>query len=216
MSRADTHIPAKTKLEHAIQRYEEHIRQSGKDPSPEQLRHIERERMYVESLADLTLKLEEYYGIVDEPKYNLLNNDRHLSERLGKNMRAEGRPKPTERYDAHAIVSGSHTKAAMARITLARVRVGLDDPANGAWLPRGGNDARKSNCWATPGALPHSRTHRNSYYTWVTDQLRPFKSFTSQMKLKEHLRRIGRMLETGKDVPEKIKQEIRYADLQSS
>lgn len=156
MSSADSHIPAKTKLEHAVQRYEERIRLSGKNPTHEQQLHLERERMHIESLADLTQKLEDYYKIVDEPKYNLLKNDAHLSERLGKNMRAVGRSKPTERYDAHAIVSGGHTKAAQARITLARVHVGLDDPSNGAWLSRGGNDARKSNCWSTPGAVPHS------------------------------------------------------------
>ncbi|WP_062264304.1 AHH domain-containing protein [Endozoicomonas arenosclerae] len=216
MSSADSHIPAKTKLEHALQRYEERIRQSGKNPTDKQQLHLERERMHIESLADLTQKLEDYYKIVDEPQYNLLKNDEHLSERLGKNMRATGRPKPTERYDAHAIVSGGHAKAAAARITLAMVRVGLDDPVNGAWLPRAGNDAKRSNCWATPGAAPHSRTHRNSYYDWITNELRPFKNVKQQKALKDKLRSIGTKLETGKEIPEHIKEEMRYADLQSS
>ena len=138
---AEAHIPAKTKLEYAIQRYENHIKKTGKEPTPEQKVHLARERMYVENLAQITERLEEYFGVIEKPKYNMLN-DEHQSQRLGENMRAKGRAKPTERYDAHAIVSGTHVRAAMSRLKLSETRVGLDDPDNGVWLPRSGNDSR--------------------------------------------------------------------------
>lgn len=209
---AEVHIPAKTKLECAIQRYEDHISLTGKNITPEQQRHLDIERMYVQNLAQITERLEEYYGIVDNPKYNLETDDKHQSQRLGENMRAVGRAKPTERYDAHAIVSGTHINAAIPRLILAEYRVGLDDPDNGVWLPRSGNDSRKSLCWATPGAVPHSRTHRKSYYFWVRQLLTPL---TSRRLVKEKLRNIGDRLAKGK-VDKKILDEMKYDDLQSS
>ncbi|MCL6269346.1 AHH domain-containing protein [Sansalvadorimonas sp. 2012CJ34-2] len=208
---AESHIPAKIKLEYALQRYEDHIRSAGDNPTTEQTRHLERERMHVEAFADLTHKLEEYYGIVDSPQYDIYQ-DEHQSQRLGENMRAVGRPKPTERYDAHAIVSGSHDRAALSRVKMARLRVGLDDPDNGAWLPRRGHDAKGSRCWATPGAIPHSRIHRKSYYNWITRQVSPV---TNRDVLKQRLRTTGARLESG-DIPANIKEELRYDDLQSS
>jgi hypothetical protein len=208
---AVTHIPAKTKLELALQKYENKLTEYGATPSDSQLGHLQREQQYIENLAQITQRLEEYQGFVESPQYNLLNEDEHQSQRLGENMRALGRFKPTERYDAHAIVSGTHVRAALARIKLAQVRIGLDEPDNGVWLPRSGKDAYKSNCWATPGAVPHSRTHRKTYYAWVARELTPL---ATNHQVKERLRLIGHRLETG-EIPADILEEMKYEYLQS-
>lgn len=212
-----THLPAKTKLEVAILDYENHIQKVGNSPTKEQLNHLSQEKAHVDNFAQITQRLEEYYGFVDSPQYDLLTDDQHKSSRLGENMRAVGRPKPTDRYDAHAIVSGGHTQAAQARLKLVKASVGVDEPVNGAWLPRSGKDSFKSNCWATPGAVPHSRTHRNTYYTWVTRQLLPLRGspgISEQNLVREKLRIIGERLESG-DIPQNILDEMRYDDLQN-
>ncbi|MGI9278735.1 MAG: AHH domain-containing protein [Endozoicomonas sp.] len=168
--------------------------------------------MYVKNFAQITQRLEEYYGIIDDPSYNLLENDRHKSKRLGENMRASGRPKPTDRHDAHAIVSGKHSLAGIARAKLARFGIGLDHPNNGAWLPRWKKDAYASNNWATPGAVPHLPTHRTTYFDWMDLELMPLKNQTAILN---KLRSIGSNLESGKELPTKLLKEMNYEDLQN-
>lgn len=209
----NTHIPIKTKLELALGRFEQVLKRSGKEPNADQLRHINAERGHIKTLAQITVRLEEYEQWVEKTSYeNLLCDDTHDSDRLGKNLRAVGRSKPTDRYDAHAIVSGKHTAAGESRIKLAEYQIGLDEPDNGVWLPRGGDDARKSNNWATPKSVPHSRIHRKSYYDFVQDRLRGLQTGNA---VRVELQRIGDRLTAGA-LPPNILEEMKYDDLQNS
>ncbi|MGI9279429.1 MAG: AHH domain-containing protein [Endozoicomonas sp.] len=212
VNQSDVHQGSRTKLEQAIQRYEDNMVKTGSKFTPAQKRHLERERMYVKNFAQITQRLEDYYGVLDNSDYDLFESDRHKSKRLGENMRAVGRPKPTDRHDAHAVVSGKHAKAALSRIVLATYRVGLDHPNNGAWLPRYKADAYASKNWATPGAVPHLPTHRTTYYEWIELEL---GSLISQEVILNKLRDIGISLESGEEVPNQLLAEMEYEDLQN-
>ena len=206
------HLPAKTKLEAALARYTSHVSANGANPTADQKRHIEAERNHLINLGKVMKRLEEYQGWVETAAYEVLVQESHDSERLGENMRAAGRPKPTDRHDAHAIVSGTHAAAALSRIALAELQIGIDEPVNGAWLPRSGNDARASNNWASIGAAPHSRIHRKSYYEWVEEKV---EIAGSTSELRQTLTQLGKRLEQGA-IPPEIKAEMKYDDLQNS
>ncbi|MCO1336663.1 AHH domain-containing protein [Microbulbifer sp. OS29] len=93
-----------------------------------------------------------------------LRSEEHDSARLGKFMDKNGKPHPGGNCDAHAIVSGTHTKATRQRGILARVNIRMDDIRNGTWLPRRTADTPHPKM---PAAVPHSRIHRNGYYLWL-------------------------------------------------
>jgi RHS repeat-associated protein len=67
---------------------------------------------------------------------------------------------------AHHIVAGSAKAAAPARAVLTRFRIGINDAANGVFLP--GNLAAKK----AVGAAVHSTIHTNAYYSTVNSMLR--------------------------------------------
>lgn len=210
-----TNIPTfspKTRLQLAVDRFEQHIQDMGKHPNPDQQRHLDIERNHIQNLAQITERLREYEGWVENASYESLLNQKHDSKRLGENMRAAGRPKPTDRYDAHAIISGIHERATASRILMATVQVGIDEHQNGAWLPRSGYDARKSNNWAMEKAVPHSRTHRKSLYAFIERRIR---SKTTGEAMRYELLQIGKRLESG-TLPSNILAEMRYDDLQNS
>ncbi len=96
---------------------------------------------------------------------NSLESEVHNSELLGQNMEAAGdkRPGKTDEWDAHAIVSGGHPRAAALRGILAWLKIRIDDPDNGCWLPH--NTAAKIKTGSP--AVPHSRIHRKHYYMWM-------------------------------------------------
>jgi len=97
-----------------------------------------------------------------------LREEQHCSEMLGKHLRAVGKPKPDDRVDAHAMVAGKHVEAAEIRAVMARLRIRVDDPDNGMWMPRRSKDTPH---WAFPACPPHSRIHRYNYYFWVRSHL---------------------------------------------
>jgi len=206
------HLPAKTRLEAALVRFQTKMSELGSGPTESQLRHIAVERAHIRSLAEITRRLQEYQGWVEKASYEELLRQPHDSARLGANMRAAGRPKPTDRHDPHAIVAGNHAAAALSRITLAQHCVGIDEHENGAWLPRRGNDAKASKNWATPGAVPHSRIHRKTYFEWIEDQL---LSTANGEDVRRRLLLIGRRLEHGA-LPPEILEGIKHDRLQNS
>lgn len=227
-------ISVRDKLKLALKNFENHLACIGEPAcnlKDDDLRkkHIEREKDHIQNLAVITTRLEEYENWVENADYNDLLTQEHDSERLGENMRAAGRAKPSDRYDAHAIVSGKHQAAAPSRIILAEVGVGVDEHHNGAWLPRSGDDARKSNNWATEGAVPHSRVHRKSICEniekrlkralktplldeFIKNRLKPIKDAD---RIREELKHIGQRLTEG-SLPPEILEEINHANLQNT
>jgi hypothetical protein len=96
-----------------------------------------------------------------------LREEEHDSARLGKHLEAVGKPRLSKCH-AHAIVAGKHHNAAIIRALMARLKIRIDDPDNGCWLPE--NTAATPHP-AFPAAVPHSRIHRYNYYFWLRHRL---------------------------------------------
>ena len=129
-----------------------------------------------------------------------VRDEGHNSVSLAGNMAKVGDPRPHELCDAHAIVSGSHAKAAPLRLILAKHRRRIDDPVNGCWLPH--NTAAKA-CMPErlKNAVPHSRIHRHHYYGWLRSVLRSNR-IKNQTDLDSLLVSISFRLQTGSIPPE--------------
>lgn len=99
-----------------------------------------------------------------------LTSENHSSKQLGKFLRANGQPRPGPGWEAHHLISGAHKEAAGARALLASedIKIRIDDPDNGCWMPKTKKDARPT---IYPNAIPHSRIHRERYYNWIFNLL---------------------------------------------
>lgn len=130
--------------------------------------YIKLELGYIRTLSDIQKKLEAYRvqskRMTDEERVS----EQHDSMRLGIHMRASGLPKPHPRWEAHAIVSGAHNEADLLRAILALTEIRIDDPDNGAWLPKSERDRFGT---IFPNAVVHGRTHRFHYYNWLEEIL---------------------------------------------
>lgn len=102
--------------------------------------------------------------------YEALLQEKHNSAILGKFLRADGQPRPGARWEAHHLVSGKHPEALLARTTLADdgIKIRIDDPDNGCWMPKTKADARPT---IYPNAIGHNRIHRDLYYHWLNNSL---------------------------------------------
>lgn len=96
-----------------------------------------------------------------------LRDEEHNSQRLGEHLAETGNRRPA-RCHAHAIVAGKHHHAAVLRTIMARLKIRIDDPDNGCWLPE--NTAATPHP-AFPAAVPHSRIHRYNYFFWIRMRL---------------------------------------------
>lgn len=77
---------------------------------------------------------------------------------------------------------------------MAWLKVRIDFPANGVWLPR--NTAAKTSMPAhLKGAVPHSRIHRNGYYRWLNTLINT-NTIDSDQELIKTLKDIRFKLET--------------------
>ena len=124
-----------------------------------------------------------------------LEQEKHESAVLAAFMTATGDPRPHELCHAHAIVSGAHKDAAELRAMLAWLKVRIDDPFNGCWLPR--NTAAKAHMPPhLRDAVPHSRIHRYNYYFWLNRLINPVAT-TSRDNLVKALGMIELRLQNG-------------------
>ena len=108
-----------------------------------------------------------------------LLSEQHVSGRLANHMTANGDPRPHSLCDCHAIISGGHPKSAPMRAVMAWVKMRIDFPVNGSWLPK--NTAAKIHMPSKlHKSVPHSRIHRHNYYDWLETfiNLRVIKSNT--------------------------------------
>ncbi|MAR92749.1 MAG: hypothetical protein CML06_17985 [Pseudomonadales bacterium] len=98
--------------------------------------------------------------------FEQLINEAHDSSRLARHMAANGDPRPSQHCDCHAIIAGKDPRAVPMRGIMAWVKMRVDFPLNGAWLPH--NTAAKPKMPRhLSKAVPHSRIHRNGYYRWL-------------------------------------------------
>ncbi len=149
----------------------------------------------VQTVADIETKLDLYRWGAREMSARQLRQEQHQSSRLAEHMSIEGDPRPHNLCDAHAIVSGAHKRAAQQRALLASLKLRVDDPLNGCWLPR--NTASIQSMPRTlRSAVPHSRIHRTNYYRWLDSELRP-ANVRSIEALKQRLKMIETRLQAG-------------------
>jgi len=140
--------------------------------------------------AQVQQGLDRYLAQASEMNSGELRAEQHDSSRLGAHLEAVGKTRPHSCH-AHAIVAGKHHNAVVTRAMMARMKIRIDDPDNGCWLP--------SNTAATPDpafpkAVPHSRIHRYNYFFWLRFRLmniRQPKNFRQDLQL------IGRHLQQG-------------------
>jgi hypothetical protein len=128
-----------------------------------------------------------------------LEAETHSSRRLSRNLTRAGDYRPSQRCDAHAIVSGGHRDAIVVRGVLAWLKMRIDDPHNGCWLPRDWADR-----YYMPNhlrnAVPHKRIHHEKYYQWLRNRIHPQAIKTpEQLILALRLTRV--MLQSGQVPP---------------
>ena len=168
------------------------------------LKHLEQERRLAETIVSVQAQLEQYreFGRANRSAENiptLSAEKRHPTRVLAKYMRAVGRPQPSPRHTPHHIVPGKGclVESGLARLKLHRFGVRINDPDNGAWLPRAKKDTPN---WSMPNAKSHKRYHTHNYERWVFQAV---NSKGSELQIRQQLRIIGRMLQDGTQ-PKKV------------
>lgn len=96
--------------------------------------------------------------------------EQHSSAILGKYLRVSGISRPGARWEAHHLISGDHPEAVGSRLIIAEddIEIRIDDPDNGAWMPKTKADARPT---IYPNAIGHNRIHRQLYYQWIENTI---------------------------------------------
>lgn len=117
-------------------------------------------------------KLDQYRIQAMQMSTRQLESERHKSYRLADHMRRSGDPRPSSRTDCHAIVSGGMQRAIQIRALMAWLKVRIDDPVNGCWLPRDWAD-RPHMPNHLRSAVPHKRIHHMRYYAWLNRLIDP-------------------------------------------
>lgn len=139
--------------------------------------------------------LDTYRMNAEEMSRKELREEEHQSARLASHLKAVGDPRPNNQCHAHAIVSGYHRNAAPMRAILARLKLRIDDPYNGCWLPE--NTAALAHMPSRlRNAVPHSRIHRFNYYFWLNSIINLTQTPTSD-DLKYTLKTVGLQLQAG-------------------
>jgi len=149
----------------------------------------------VKVVSQVELMLDKYREEAGKMSLDNLEDEKHESTVLAAFMTATGDPRPHDLCHAHAIVSGAHKDAAELRAMLAWLKVRIDDPNNGCWLPR--NTAAKTQMPPRlRDAVPHSRIHRYNYYFWLNRLINPVAT-TNQDDLVKALGMIELRLQNG-------------------
>jgi A nuclease family of the HNH/ENDO VII superfamily with conserved AHH len=145
------------------------IAESTSKKDSETFNRIER-RYTAANKAKIDAKLAQYRTDSSSKDAFHLAAEEHSSKRLGDFMRAIGLVRPGANWEAHHLISGSYKEAMGARAILAdeEIKMGIDDPDNGCWMPKTKKDARPT---IYPNAIPHSRIHREKYYNWIFNLL---------------------------------------------
>lgn len=199
-----------TPLEVAIAQFEKQAKAyySKKQPAPTEtpakrltrekelasaLAHLKNERKRVLVLAQIQARLEAYQGWgrqkAAENPFELLEERHHPTTVLAHNMRADGRPQPS-----HHIVQGKgkHPRTTDVRLNLHLYGIRINDPDNGAWMPKTKADRGH---WSMPSAPAHAEIHTFNYETWISFLL---GSLEGEEVIRAALVRIRCLLRDGK------------------
>lgn len=174
-------------------------------------KRVER-RFSTAAIARLQSKLGNYKLSGKQMSYADLLKEKHSSRLLGIYLRADGVARPAAKWEAHHIVSGNHPEAFLARTILTDelIKLRIDDPDNGAWMPKTKADARPT---IYPNAIGHNRIHRDRYYHWIYNTL---AVMTTEGQVRAFLNTVRAQLLHGNIKPEmKLQQEIDDAEYAS-
>lgn len=167
------------------------------------------ERFHSIAIARIQSRLGNYKLAGKQMSYADLLKEKHSSRRLGAFLRADGVARPAAKWEAHHIVSGNHPEAFLARTILAdeTIKIRIDDPDNGCWMPKTKADARPT---IYPNAIGHNRIHRDLYYHWIFNTL---AMMTNEGQARAFLNTVRAQLLHGNIKPEiKLQQEIDEAE----
>jgi hypothetical protein len=119
------------------------------------------------------------------------------SSKLGGNIRkaSTGTKRPSE-TDAHHVVAAQASGAAVARVLIFAVGIGINDRDNGVILPR----YMTTKIATMPNASPHQHIHTALYYSNVTDELLDADDRLDQQEMRGILRSIANRLVQGQFV----------------
>ena len=173
------------------------------------MKHLETEEAHLDVLADIFSQQEAMRSMArgnanetasDARKRakDLASQDHHPTVMLEQNMRADGRPKPSENYTAHHIVPGKgRTKGNYrTRLRLHSLGVAINDGNNGAWMLQ--KTAYKPH-WFAGEAAAHKCHHTNAYEDWLNSSIRLTRT---EIALRVFLRNTGSRMESGELQPE--------------
>lgn len=149
----------------------------------------------VGTLGEMYDKLDRYRMEANQMSTRQLETEKHKSSRLAEHMRKSGDPRPSSRCDCHAIVSGGIRQAIEIRAILAWLKVRIDDPINGCWLPRDWGDRPHMPNHLRNG-VPHKRIHHNRYYAWLAGRINR-TTIRNTDQLNHVLRMVRTMLQNG-------------------
>jgi hypothetical protein len=188
-------IHLKSALDLAIESFNK--KHATKDEKIKQDKFLTAERNHIKNLANIQEGLNKYRLDGSGKLTGQLISESHSSKRLGRFLRAQGKPRPNIKWDAHHVIAGGDASAALARTVIAKeeFKVRIDDPDNGCWLPKTREDARGS---VFPNAVPHENIHRNTYYDWVYSVI---VTSDSEMEIRAKLKLIGQRLQQGSIPP---------------
>lgn len=113
--------------------------------------------------AQIQDRIARYRSRISGMTEHQLLTEEHSSARLARDLVERHGARPSKCH-THAIVAGRHKFAAPTRTLMASLRIGIDDPDNGCWLPE---NAAATPHPAFPKAPPQSRIHRAAYFRWL-------------------------------------------------
>lgn len=148
-------------------------------------------------------------GVAADSRFGWMENEaHHPTDDLRRNMAAVGDVPPDDNCSCHHIVEGvgklvkdpvSGAKVRTqnsieARATLHMFGIGINDPVNGVFLPKG---MKYIPHWRFPKALPHANIHTLAYEKLVNDSI---KNLTGKQSIEASLFRVRTMLEQGSNI----------------
>ena len=144
--------------------------------------------------------IDRYRAQAANMSYEDFINEKHRSSRLGLMLARAGDPKPSSRCEAHAIVAGKHNDAVTIRAVLAWLKLRIDDPHNGCWLPKDWPD-RPHMPAHLKNAVPHCRIHHGTYYDWLRTRI-SIDRIHNREQLIHTLKMVRTLLQSGTVPPE--------------
>ncbi len=179
-------------------------RQTLKKDMHVELKHLERERRFAETIGVVQARLTIYRNQGRKNTNDTRKDTRKKQSMMGSEshhptatlemfLRAIGRPKPSPKHTAHHISpgTGKTVAAAKARVLLHLHGIRINDPDNGVWMIR--LKKHKSH-WSMQFSKSHLEIHTKNYEDWI---FKAIDAASDEKKCRQNLRLRGQMLEEG-------------------